>query len=684
MVNATPEMWRRSWSEAPDHMRNSYEVMGQETYFLTDVQDVASGYLDQNDQFCKDEAARFGLGENGEVLTGPPTLEQTKLLASTRGAASKIAAVQEAMRDLRKIKVGYQVRSLPPGGTEPLELGGPTNFDPDKPPNFPVPDNEPNRTTWEQVKKNYDDLDMLLQARLQANPGLFPLVRGAKEDPAKTGTVARGTPDQALSTIGAGLKETRENIAKTRPLLKTVAPDLEPIHGQLLSGRASVGGRNWKTMPFYEAIGRDLVDRRKPGPWWQELGLLAAQMGVYVIAGLATGGTALAIGLAVKGAVDVAMGAARSDVLESASKTNVSAETALVTEGQVDEAKGELIMTAAFALIDIATGAGAVRGALRSVRMFEQEAAKAAARASAAADKFIAKHSTEGAALALEANQAAVEARAAANKATSAAAGASKEEVARAAESSRQALSAAEAAEAKAAEIKFLSTSPKGDLAEIEQNMAKLRPSQVEGYAAEIPLGNNKFWRKTPDGFWCKFASPPRCLIPPDRVPVSVPTPTGGAAAELQRIAAGGYQKLPNGFKALDAVSGAMETISEGKRVLTQYTRPKGISIKYTGITDAAKLRSKVKGDLRALFEFTDYTLEGVRVKGLSSRELQLIFEEGLVNDLNKQSLAALAEMVKEAKTMQIKFEWFVYSGGRKLPGPKFFADQAKMLEGLE
>jgi hypothetical protein len=50
-----------------------------------------------------------------------------------------------------------------------------------------------------------------------------------------------------------------------------------------------------------------------------------------------------------------------------------------------------------------------------AVRRIGQEAAKAAARASAAAEKFIAKHSTEGLQIVKQAQQAATEARAAAN-----------------------------------------------------------------------------------------------------------------------------------------------------------------------------------------------------------------------------------------------------------------------------
>ena len=234
-------------------------------------------------------------------------------------------------------------------------------------------------------------------------------------------------------------------------------------------------------------------------------------------------------------------------------------------------------------------------------------------------------------------------------------------------------------------ETESLASSVTQDVQEIQQNARKIRPSTVKDYVEEIPLGENQFWRRRADGIWCRFASPPRCLIPPSRVPVEVPTATGGAAAEVARIASAGYQKLPNGFKALDAISGgSMEIITEEGSVITQYTRTKGISIKYTRISDATKLRAKVGTDLRELFEFSDYTLESVRVKGLASRQLQLIFEEGMINDLNKQTVQMLSELAADARErMKIGFEWFVTSGGRQIPGGKFFAEQEKMLKSL-
>ncbi|MEO0375492.1 MAG: hypothetical protein AAF329_12875, partial [Cyanobacteria bacterium P01_A01_bin.17] len=45
-------------------------------------------------------------------------------------------------------------------------------------------------------------------------------------------------------------------------------------------------------------------------------------------------------------------------------------------------------------------------------------------------------------------------------------------------------------------------------LKEIEQNRHLIRLSSMDGYTYEIPLPEGHFWRRTPDGTWCRFSDP--------------------------------------------------------------------------------------------------------------------------------------------------------------------------------
>lgn len=62
-------------------------------------------------------------------------------------------------------------------------------------------------------------------------------------------------------------------------------------------------------------------------------------------------------------------------------------------------------------------------------------------------------------------------------------------------------------------ETEELATSLSQDAGEIVANIDKVGPSSVAGYTHEIPMGEGKFWRRSAEGTWCFFASPPRCPL---------------------------------------------------------------------------------------------------------------------------------------------------------------------------
>ena len=418
-VTANPARWTRSFAVAPGIMRGSYEVMGLQQVFYQDVEHVANGYLTDNEKYVKDQFTKLGLDEAGNVVIGPPTAEQSAELAKTQDYATKVAAAQEAMHNLRDVPVGYSVFALPPGGLDPDAFEKEVaNFTPDGPPAYqPYGEDVATMKPWAEVKKAYDDLDALIQAYLTVQPSLASLLKDGIENTSKTSAVATGPDPRA--TMGEGLRDTLANIGKTRPMVHTLAKDLTPIHSQLMGGTQQVDGRNWGNDPFYKTMGRDLAEQNAPGPWWQQLGLAAAEMAAFVVAGLATGGAALAIGLAAKGLMDAAIAGGKAEVMDSAYRSTLTPSTTLVTEGQVDAAKGEAVMAAASAILDVLGAGYAVSGVLKEIYQFEKVAAAAAARASAAAEKKLLQ-ATEKEALAAaeqEAKAAAAEARGAANDA---------------------------------------------------------------------------------------------------------------------------------------------------------------------------------------------------------------------------------------------------------------------------
>lgn len=454
-ANASPDRWKRSFDVAGGHMRASNLVTAQEKIFYLDVEDVAKGYLDQNEQYCKNELKRLGLSETGEIITGPPTQAQQAYLQATQGDAKKLTADQDSLHDLRNVMCGYQrtiVRPGSDGGTDvaPEYLDERVPFDPEHPPAL-GPKQGDGMKSHPEIKKAYEQLEALIQARVSSNPSLFPLIRGNVEDSTKTAKVAKGGREDALATLGSGLQNVLMNIGKTRSMLTTLASDLQPIQQQLLSGSVTsptASSRNWKTNQFYGVMGHDITEQTKPGPWWQTLGLATAELAAYVVAGMATGGVAIGVGMAAQDLAQVAIDEGKSEALSSASQTNVSASTALISDGQVKEAEAAVIESAAFALLDTVLAGGEVRKALTEVVHFEREAAKAAEDASKLADKAMVNQSREEAEKVVnEAKQKAAEAKSSATKSRAAVASTSEGELARAEQEATRAEDEAKQAE---------------------------------------------------------------------------------------------------------------------------------------------------------------------------------------------------------------------------------------------
>ena len=470
VANGHADLWQRSFQVARDQMRLAVEVTSKEMVFYQDVEDVTRGYLDQNETFCKQELERLGLGEHGEVLIGPPTADQAAALAGIQADAQKLAADQEALADFRKVVVGYhQPYTSEPEfpGTSPVGGTGthfdPIWFDPSGPQEVAVPPRPGEGRPWPEVKKAYDDLDHLIRVRLMTNPTLFPLARDNHEDPTKTKTVATGSREEALATIGRELYGVITNIGTTRPLLHSLTDHLEPVIQQLLDGTVAKGDRNWHAPGFYQTLGDDIREQRKPGPWWESFGLATLQVAAFVFVSFITGGLGGAVAGAAYSAAQVALAEGKAQALEAADKSTVREDMALVTKGQVDEAKAEVIENAAFAVLDTVGALRELRVTLKEIREFEAVAAAAQAQARKAADEALAKEAAKEAEEATkQARTAADEAKAAADKAKVKADTATAEEASRAKIESDKARKAADDAGAAADEAEAILHEPEG------------------------------------------------------------------------------------------------------------------------------------------------------------------------------------------------------------------------------
>lgn len=171
--------------------------------------------------------------------------------------------------------------------------------------------------------------------------------------------------------------------------------------------------------------------------------------------------------------------------------------------------------------------------------------------------------------------------------------------------------------------------------------------------------------------------------VPPADPPVKVKPTVRGYAIEDRHLRElfldGGYEKVPDYFKGIDAVRGPSKTVRTAKGTLRLYRNVEGVSVKSTKITDAADLLAYAKKNyIEPLQGPYDYTLSGVRVQGLKKKVLHLIFEEGAAGNITKDTVKMLEEIARLARLVKgpkIEFRWFVYLSDRRVEGAKFLKD---------
>ncbi len=386
---AHPDEWTQSMKRYPAAMRQSREVRTLEAAFALDVRDVAWAYLRENDQVVTNEMRRLGIPD-AEGKVAAPSAAQADELRRTQEAAAKLAEAQARREDLRRTEIAFHRKfvekggqTLPEGGVENLEeIYEPVLFDPDA--SFSAADQPtdyvPGLRTWADTYAQHVALTRVIEACFTAHPSLYALSR-ADNSGAKAGGAAAASPDQARTTLGDELRTVRQNIAKAHDLVPSLALQMTPIHDQLL--KDSVGAhvslkRNWSSV-FHKPLGDDVVAQQQPGPWWQQLGVMALEGAAFVVVGLATGG----IGPVLLAGGQAAISVGRYQALETLSRSNVTPETEMIKDGEVNAAAVAAVINVAMtflAALGAARAAFASRVASQAGRALAQELGEDVAR----------------------------------------------------------------------------------------------------------------------------------------------------------------------------------------------------------------------------------------------------------------------------------------------------------------
>jgi len=367
------QLWRQS-IDAGAELEKLPAVVTLRNTFVTDIKTVVSSYLDQNAQLVSSEMQQMGISADPSEAPADATPQQAATMTRIQDAAAVVAKLQKAQEQARTIPVGYQIvtQGSPMGGE--VSSCNYVNFDPERPPssrtppgNFLIPCPSGPVTPYEDVKTKFDQATSKIEYYLQLYPSLYAISREGKSD--TTAAFANtADPAQARQQLGAGLRQLTSDITTTQKKLGTGSLDpldLIPVQQQLLSGQPAPSGTAWNS-GFERGLATDMVKDHDFGKATTELGLQAASAALFLLAPF-TGGASLYVllaGVAVQGG-KLAMSADQYATLATAQKSSPTPGTALVTPGQVDDARMSMEADQiALALAVLAVGIAAAAGAL--------------------------------------------------------------------------------------------------------------------------------------------------------------------------------------------------------------------------------------------------------------------------------------------------------------------------------
>jgi hypothetical protein len=159
---------------------------------------------------------------------------------------------------------------------------------------------------------------------------------------------------------------------------------------------------------------------------------------------------------------------------------------------------------------------------------------------------------------------------------------------------------------------------------------------------------------------------------PSAKSPVEVDDFARGTAIERQHLDSMPEYTRPkeHNFPGIDGWKGGRETTRDtpaGKIVTVSGADV--LQVKSVGSTNPATIRAAVKKGVAGI-EGVRFNGEKISVVNPKSRRLDVLFDEGVLTDVNLQMRQLLTDLSREAGNSGVEIRWFRYSSGRKFSIP--------------
>lgn len=320
-------------------------------YFAYDVTDLARKYLKLNRAYTEEELESLGLAKSEKSTQE----DKAEAMAELKIAAGLVKKAQEGQAIMKGMRIAGKHVKIYGGGRG---IGGvaPAVFDPESAPSIDQREaGEENTPTWAETKKQYDRLTNVILGLSNRYPAIYALVRDEK-----IAEFANSDSSKALSIVSDSLHSVIKYIDLSGEKIDSgdiSYYDLVPIHTQLFEGSKEGFSKIKWNEEFYKWAAESDIAEHESKEFWIQLGLTTLAAAAFIVAELATFGTAtfaIAAGIGIGiGVGQAAYSWERYRDLAAASKANVTDETALVSQGQASAALVEAVINTVFAFLDI-------------------------------------------------------------------------------------------------------------------------------------------------------------------------------------------------------------------------------------------------------------------------------------------------------------------------------------------
>jgi A nuclease family of the HNH/ENDO VII superfamily with conserved AHH len=345
-------------------------VRAVQATFRADVQARAREVLRRNEATVRAELMALGITDDGVIYPAGsliPEDTQADYLAELQERAGDLVAARRALAALRNVPVGFRVVA----GKHMIRWV-PATFEPTQPPPFGPSSRSVleharggyQMRAWDEVMQHHQRLAQVIALLSGDSPALYATV--ASEDDDRLADMATGSPTAGRQAMAASLSELLANIRATIPKIGTDLDDrdLVPLHERLFAGEPGASGTNW-SQPMHQWAARAMLAEHEQSEFWLTLGLGTLAAAAFVVAELATFGTAtffLAAGVGVgAGGALAGRGWEQWGDLDTAAGAGANDDRQIVTQGQADAAFTGAVIDSAFAFLDLIPAARIAR-----------------------------------------------------------------------------------------------------------------------------------------------------------------------------------------------------------------------------------------------------------------------------------------------------------------------------------